>query len=400
MQSGVIAAPFQATGRCERRLTLHGHIDGALCVSRPLVIAFLACNKNPARFREDASFVYRCENLGAALERLGHQVHLAHFTQYPWGMRPDVVVFHRPQLTPQWWLLMGWLRQQKVQLVADVDDLIFDPHLAALSPAVLNGRADLAQIMRRFKRHRQALQRFALLSVSTETLRDELGTLPGLSERASVHWLPNAVHHSWMTLQRHADLPTEASVVPVLRYLPGTRSHDRDFALIAEPLAAVLRARPASRLEVTGPIEFSLPVPDHQVIRRDKLPFAQYHNAVAGAHVNLAPLEDTRFTRCKSALKVIEAAFWQVPTVCSPLPDARRLARAGAHLVASDEEWVAKLGRLLDDPVYHARQVSGLRRKVLDQANVHQLARGWLRWLSAARAPARAMRAAARGASA
>lgn len=358
-------------------------------MARPLVIAFLACNKNPARFREDASFVYRCENLAAALARLGHQVHLSHYTLHPWGMRPDVVVFHRPQLTPQWWLLMGWLRRQGVQLVADVDDLIFDPQLAFLSPAVLNGRAELGQIARRFKRHRQALQRFPLLTVSTETLRDELSGLPGLNERASVHWLPNAVHHSWLSMTIRSEVPSPELQVPVLRYLPGTRSHDRDFALIAEPLAALLRARPQARLEVTGPIEFSLSVPEHQVVRRDKQPFACYHQVVAGASVNLAPLEDTRFTRCKSALKVIEAAYWQVPTVCSPLPDARRLSRAGAHLAATDEEWFAKLARLLDDSGYHARQVGSLRRKILEQANVHELARGWLRWLAGARRSAR-----------
>lgn len=359
-------------------------------MSRPLAIAFLACNKNPARFREDASFVYRCENLAAALAKQGHKVLCEHFTRFDWASSPDLVVFHRPQLTPRLWLLMSWLRQREVRLVADVDDLIFDPAMAHLSPAVLSGRAEPAAIERRFKRHRQALQRFGYITASTEPLRDELLALPGLAQRAHVQVVPNAVHHSWSALGRqlHED---EGGPAALIRYLPGTRSHDRDFAQIAAPLAAVLRERPGLRLEIVGPLDGELALPPHQVTRREKLPFDRYHQAVRGARVNLAPLEDTRFTRCKSALKVIEAGFWNVPTVCSPLPDARRLAHAGAFAASTAAEWRHWLTRLLDDDGFHAQQATGLRARVMAHANVHSVAADWLQGvMQAPRQPASA----------
>ena len=56
---------------------------------------------------------------------------------------------------------------------------------------------------------------------------------------ARIHWLPNAVHRSWRGLDNP---PATDRAEPVLRYLPGTRSHDRDFALVAPVLSALLRA--------------------------------------------------------------------------------------------------------------------------------------------------------------
>jgi hypothetical protein len=60
-----------------------------------LNIAFLACNRNPQLFWRDPSFVYRCENLGLALQKLGHRVTWLHWSQLRPGQRFDVAVFHR-----------------------------------------------------------------------------------------------------------------------------------------------------------------------------------------------------------------------------------------------------------------------------------------------------------------
>ena len=39
---------------------------------RPPAIAFVACTRNRRLFRQDSSFIYRCENLGLALQAAGH----------------------------------------------------------------------------------------------------------------------------------------------------------------------------------------------------------------------------------------------------------------------------------------------------------------------------------------
>lgn len=344
-------------------------------MTRPLVIAFLACNKNPARYRQDASFVYRCENLALALAGLGHEIFVGHLNDCP-AQRFDGVVLHRPRLT---WRLRWWLprwRRQRTRVIADVDDLIFLPDLASASPGVLNRLVSEGEIRTLFCAHWRALQQVDRVSVSTAPLRDELQAAVRAQGGAAppIAVLPNAVHWRWRGLPA---TPMQATP-PLISYLPGTRSHDRDFALVAPALQQVLRRHPEVRIEVTGPGHFPLDLPDAQILRLARHDFAFYPDVVRRAHVNLLPLEPTRFNRCKTALKVLEAGFWQIPTLCSPLADARRFEGAGAWVANSETDWSTLLERLLSDAPWYRQQTQGLRERVLAQADIHAVARAWL----------------------
>lgn len=103
-----------------------------------------------------------------------------------------------------------------------------------------------------------------------------------------------------------------------------------DFAPVVGAVARVLARHPHAQLSVTGPLNFHVPARPGQVMHHAPLPFCQCRHIMQGARVNLAPLEASPFTPCKSALKVIEAAWWNIPTMCSPLPDAERLRGVGA----------------------------------------------------------------------
>ena len=87
-------------------------------------------------------------------------------------------------------------------------------------------------------------------------------------------------------------------------------------------------------------MDFQLDLPATQVLRATKVPFAVYPQQFAGAWVNLAPLEDTPFNASKSALKVLEAGYWGLPTLCSPTPDYARFADAGALLASDPDAWL------------------------------------------------------------
>jgi len=343
----------------------------SVTVSRPLAIAFLACNKNPSRFAEDASWLYRCDNLAWALGQAGHAVCCTHLSLCP-PRRFDVVVLHRPRLG--WrlrWLLRRW-RRQGTRVVADYDDLVFRPECAAGSPAVLNQVWPEAEIAAQFAHHAAALAQVDRVTVSTAPLQAELPL------SAAPSWvLPNAVHHSWRGLPA-----TPLAAGEVLSYLPGTRSHDRDFALAAEGLTQFLRTHPSARLELTGPGHYVLDLPASQCQRAARRPFATYPDVVRRARVNLLPLEDTRFNRCKSALKVVEAGFWNIPTLCSPLPDADRFQHAGALVATSPADWAGGLARLMDDAAFYRQHSEGLRERVLARADILAVVAPWLAFVA------------------
>lgn len=329
-------------------------------------VDFVGTNRKPALFREDASFVYRCENPAFALRAAGWGAGLAHVKGYPLGhgaRGARGVVLHRPldSLGTRW--LVRRIRRAGIRVLIDVDDLIFDPRFASCSPAVVNGILPLAPLERRFASHRRALQLADEIVVSTEPLAEHVReAAPGVP----VTVIANSVHMRWRGAEP-AD-PRDPGARRIITYAPGTRSHDRDFRGIARGLERFLDAHPEVELHITGHLNHPLMARDRQVVHRAKVPFPEYAEYVRAGWVNLCPLEPTPFNRCKSALKVIEAGFWNIPTICSPNPDTRRFVGAGAILAEGEDEWVGALERLLDDAEY-ARITEGLRERVLALAD-------------------------------
>jgi len=338
---------------------------------------FLACNRNPDLFRRDPSWIYRCENPGLALELLGHRVQFSHYRRFNPLERPDVVVFHRPRWSLRLQALVRWLQWREVPVVADFDDLVFDVSLAEFSPGVRNSQLSLEKTRQQYRLNHRALALFKRVTVSTVPLHEHvLALLPSVA----VHVMPNAVHWRWHALAAEGQGVTARLSRPLITYLPGTRSHDRDFHCFAEGLQAFLTDHPAVRLAVTGPLTFSLPGVAGQLSVRDKLPFARFHACFQDAWVNLAPLEATPFTRCKSALKVIEAGWWGIPTLCSPIPDAARFTGSGALPVQDAGDLYHQLSELLEPACYHALSDT-IRTTIRPMVDVRLLAGEWLQWV-------------------
>lgn len=337
-----------------------------------LRVAFVACNKNAARFAQDPAFIYRCDNLAHALAQKGVQVWLGHMHHLPLTVRWDVVVFHRPKMGWRLRALMAWLGRRGTQMVADVDDLVFDPSLAQFSPGVVNGLVSLDATREQFKRHRAALQRFDVLTVSTQALQVHAQALaaPGA---AQVVCVPNTIHWQWR--ERALPAVTESACVA---YMPGTRSHDRDLASVAPALEGVLAVHEHLVLQITGPLTLPLQARAHQVLRREKLPFHAFHQAFEGVGLNLAPLEPTPFNECKSAIKVMEAAWWGVPTVFCHLPDALRFVQAGGVQAHSAREFGQCVADWAHKPQPWLAQRQALRERVLPEADVYAAADVWL----------------------
>lgn len=336
-----------------------------------LRVAFAACNKNAKFYGQDPAYIYRCENLAHALLVAGHTVWHGHARHLPWAMPWDVVVFHRPRA--HWWMraMVAWLQRRRVRCVADFDDLVFDSTLAKHSPGVVNGLVPLLQTQRQFTQHHEALQWFDRVTVSTHRLAE---WARASAKSAQVHVVPNAVHWSWR------DRPLHASVrdAHTMAYLPGTRSHDQDFAWMSPALERTLKAHPQARLHITGPLNHCLRGWGARMVHKPKMPFAEFDQVFKGVGLNLAPLANSPFNDCKSGIKVMEAAWWGIPTLFGHLPDALRLVGAGGVQANT----LADVEALLDDwacnPANFAPEPQALRQAVLPHADVHHFAQLWL----------------------
>ena len=342
-------------------------------------IDFVATNKNAKKFREDASFVYRCENLAHGLEAIGAKTALHHIAVYQPSADTKVVVLHRPRFTPRLVWLIGRLRLAGIPIVADIDDLIVDPGFASASPAARNGALPLHKVQKQFTSQQRALRLVDMVSVSTAPLGEHIGRLfPGKPTLL----LHNCVHASWRSAPTRRW--TEGSLRVIL-YMPGTKSHDRDFQQVVPVLARFLGAHPEVILDITGhlsaertgELERSLANaqggtgPSSQIRHTPKVPFREYADRFQEGWLNLSPLEASPFNDSKSALKIIEAGFWNIPTLCSPNQDAQRFTDAGAIVAEGDEAWFAALENLLDNSFYEQR-THDLRAKTLEIADIEE----------------------------
>lgn len=336
-------------------------------------IAFVADNRNVALFRNDPSFVYRCENLGLALSELGNDVCYTHLKRFTGKTKQQVVVFHRPHTSIRLWFMLQQLRRRGIVVIADFDDLVFDEAYADYSPGVLNGLVSRRVTRRRFRAHRWALSWFDGVTVSTGPLANHVRRLfPSIR----VEVIHNSVHLAWRH-ESHDVLPNEGK--RIITYFPGTRSHHRDFAQIREPLSHFLRAHPEVKLQITGPLVFSIDADPRQISHEERVPFSEYQARVQNSWVNLAPLEETPFNQCKSALKVFEAGYWGIPTLCSSNRDNVRFSSAGAWVSTKPEEWVDNLERLLNETEYQQASHE-LRQRTVALADVDKQAKLFLQF--------------------
>ncbi len=70
---------------------------------------------------------------------------------------------------------------------------------------------------------------------------------------------------------------------------------------------------------------------------------------IGEVELNLAPLQDNRFTNCKSELKYFEAAITGTLTIASPTYAFRNALRDGENgFLANDTEWETKIRAAID----------------------------------------------------
>ncbi|MFM2089652.1 MAG: hypothetical protein RLZZ127_141 [Planctomycetota bacterium] len=273
----------------------------------------------------------RPAGLAPVLE-LDHRMH---------GLRPDAVLNLRPTSPSR----ATGRRARGAAMIADYDDLIFaEP---AAFPSVQAGKSRAWSVKRQMDAARQALLAHPHVTVSTEPLADMVRSIHPTAQVGVLH---NLVSAAWLRQGDATCRPWRPGDPCIIRYLPGSKFHERDFSVAAPGLAAFLHESSDVHLEVVGPV----PVEGHgfppaRVSRRDPVPFEHLPDLLASAWVTIAPLEDTVFTRCKSAIKFLESAAFGCPCVATPIPDMVRCQGGGALLAEDGPAWLERL-RALTDP--------------------------------------------------
>lgn len=152
-------------------------------------------------------------------------------------------------------------------------------------------------------------------------------------------------------------------------YASGTRSHQRDFAVVAPVLEKLLAERRKVMLTLVGYVgigEFPfLKKFSKRVELRPPVEHMQLFREYARFDINVAPLErGNPFCEGKSQLKYFEPALVEVPTVATAtVPFAQAIGnRETGILAVTHADWFAALTFLVDNPA--ERQGIGKRARV------------------------------------
>ncbi len=286
----------------------------------------------------------------------------------------DIVVIWRAAWDNNVALALDTAHRLGARIIFDVDDLMFDPSLAKTDMIDGIRTQDLTEdeVRAHYARVQATMGRAALCLATTEELA---GHMRAMGKPALV--LPNGFDEECWQRSRLAARQRAAAVpdgLVRLGYAGGSRTHQRDFAVCAEAVAAVLRAHPQCRLVLfrsphSGQALLDLdefPCLDNlqaQIEWRETVALEDLPDELARFDINLAPLQmGNMFAEAKSELKFFEAALVGVVTVASPTGPFRRAVTPGrtGFLAATSNEWAEHLTALIGDP--------GLRRRVATAA--------------------------------
>jgi glycosyltransferase involved in cell wall biosynthesis len=136
-----------------------------------------------------------------------------------------------------------------------------------------------------------------------------------------------------------------------LGYFSGTPTHNRDFALVCDMLARLLRDDPRLVLRVAG--YFQMPDALRKLDGRVEVcPFRDFINLqtlIGSTEINLVPLQDNAFTHCKSELKYFEAAVAGTVSIATPTGMLRESIRDGVNgYLAGTFDWPDRIYRVID----------------------------------------------------
>ena len=297
----------------------------------------------------DGSTRYRCYHFAEALQSLGHLAEVAPLHALDLALLPrfNVVCVLRPQPGKKLDRLLERCQRLGIRTVADVDDLIFAPELADISPSVINAQASARIVRQQFQRTFSVMQTFNDITVTTEPLaqawKDTGSCIP-------VSVIPNGLSANWLNhpVGVHAQ---PASNHKLMTYLPGTRSHDHDFAQLNEVLIRTLLEHPKARLMIVGELRIDDErLPRDRIIQRPWIAYEHLPTVIAASHVTLAPLAPTPFTYAKSHIKFTESAAFGTPVICSPNHDICRHKVAGLHVASNEHDWEQALHEVLIEP--------------------------------------------------
>lgn len=253
----------------------------------------------------------------------------------------EVIVVQR-QVTPQNYAALKMMKEAGKKIVYDLDDDVWS--LPASNPA-----QKMFKVME--QGFGECMKWVDVVTVSTQALKRAVRTsLPSLNKEILV--TPNAIDFDFFQpslLERDDER--------IVLGWAGSNTHDGDMREISSVLPDLLKKYPNLYIEFVGGFVPKTMRGLDRVSYRPWVPVGEFANRFSSWSwdLSMAPLENNRFNRAKSAIKQLEAAAAKIPCLVSNVQPYYEFCSLGGKelewlLCETNRDWRTKLERLIEEP--------------------------------------------------
>lgn len=260
------------------------------------------------------------------------------------------VIFYRLRSTPVTSMLAYEARRLRLPILYDLDDPLFS--VSAYGTYQNMNALPLSQRSRfvnEAPRYLDVMNSADIVSVSTPSLIEHTKKLTP----RPVHLRRNFADRTSLKAGARAMGQVQRDDVFRLCFASGSHGHEVDFAQIQKDVFAFLEKDRTRKLMILGHFDNKL-LPSGLGDQIEVHPFSSYRSylgTLAAANVAVMPLADDAFNRCKSGVRVIDAASVGVPSLVGNISDMAALVNdheTGKVLGAGDS-WLGNLEALASD---------------------------------------------------
>jgi O-antigen biosynthesis protein len=312
----------------------------------------------------DGCGYFRAINPGKALRARGHTVHFINNRLDPKGLDCDILVLQRQDSQESLDYLM-FAKSRGIRVCHEIDDSFHVLSPTNPSYATYHTGTASTKMMERICSASDAM------IVSTPRLQDEYQRF-----NRAIYLCYNAIADSDIERFGCVNQTGAFKRAGEIRIgWAGSDTHRQDFALIVKPLCKIFAEYPHVRMIFVGAdMRLLLPLDqrhrerttfagcttgrntiDLSAVESGDLATQRYYDLINASDFDIAvaPIESTVFNAQKSWLKIQEAGFLGIPTICSNFRSYRQYAQEAPGRVVlladNEKDWYRHLKALIED---------------------------------------------------
>jgi O-antigen biosynthesis protein len=280
-----------------------------------------------------------------------------------------IFIFHRTLSSSAVARLIKKIKEQKKEIIFETDDLVFDAKYIQNTDLYKN-KMGIFEKMQYKTGVGEEILKDDYVKVCTTSTRYLAQILERYGKKVYITKNKISNHEMEVTDDILKNIPKTKDEYVRIGYFSGTHSHNKDFATITGALVEIMEKYPRVKLYLAGPLDVDHKLQKYKE-RIKQLPLAardRYYENLWKADINLAPLvKDDPFCEAKSELKFFEPGILKIPTVAVRNQTFSEAISDGedGFLADNTEEWVEKIGRLIEDESLRKKMGEKAREKVL-----------------------------------